>query len=1389
MSFQSYRSFVNISRWFCLFLGSMAVFCSSCSRSEPESFGPSNTQLVSTSVPERLVPVFDLNERLDEDFSLPENWFPIVRTELLDLSEFIDSRIKKSESQPTYEAPALVYSGIDREKAQKAFTTSRIEVSRWRYSETAPSFETDGLQNVIDNMYQPWAESTGFRTEIQPAKITVEEGLIKATVIAHTFGEVRENVGLQSTSMWMTSWKRDPLSTENIELTELKILANEEVLASSTDGVTFRDITENVLQHDEVIPTQLNIGIDEWAKSIPGVDITGNLGLAIGDPNGDGFEDIYLCQPAGLPNILLSQNPDGTADSNADVANINLLDESRAALFVDLDNDDDEDLVVSTVEELLLFSNNGSGEFMLEHKLLSGHGGGSISAADYDNDGNLDLYISKYNAIFEESDLFVQPNSFVTATSGGRNVLLRNEEGWEFADVTDKVGLKENNALHTRCGIWCDFDLDGDQDLLLANDFGADVLYENRAGWFSNVQEEVSALNSQAATRSASFGDLNGDGRFDFFLANNFHPASNQHLVQPDQQDSLFGEIYKMTSQESRILFSNSGNEDPFSDYELPKPIFATSNSFGSAIVDINNDGFDDLLVTNGLFSKEKTPRNEPTLASIYLQNAKTDKAIDGFPGLSDRARFELVTRNVTDEIRKGSSFGDRQRNVCLLNMGTIGFANISSAAGVDFPDDGRAIVSTDWDHDGDLDLVVSSRTAPMLRILGNQLETENQFVEIQLKGTTSNRDAIGARVELYLKGRKRPLVKAIAAGSGMLSQSSKRLHFGIPKDAEIRGIIIYWPNGEQQRFEGSIKPGTRYRIVEGRSEPAELTDARFELGLFKAIQPKPNQKVAAAHCLLNPPMTLPRLEFQSKPSTWVPLKTINEMQMVVLFVDDSKASSELLTDFANQARDLADEEIDVVAIYIADESPNSTDSLQKAIDLMSETNFPFRFGSASESMLLKIELLYGQWFSQQRLPQAPFGWIVDRKNQGRVLYPSGKVSVERVENDLAALGGNLHECLDTFSMRPGYWANLKRVVNYSRLDKRFEEIGFERDKEVFADLSNAHFANQLCRRAVELEAQGDSNQARDAYAKAMDIDPRCVLACVEFGNLLLRDSRQATGKDKRRLILDDAESLFNRVLRIDPTNTNAILGRAEVFKNLNKLDKAIEQLKGFLEVYPERWEVHAEIGRIYFHKQEFAKATQYLLDAQNGRPNLKYVAGDLGVIYLYNGRYHDAKGYFQAANRLQPSDLGLKRCLAQSEFLTEDYGAAVEQLEEMAELAPNDTVLRKLHAWVLATSPFETQRDGKKSLEIAQNLLKIFDDSVVVMEITAAAYAEISDFENALLLQQKAVDLINDGISTEIYNRSRIEGMNSRLQLYKRKRPYRMSDLDRIPIPPPGLK
>lgn len=1386
MSFQSYFSLVSKFQWIYVGLAIFIVCCISCSKPKPENYGPSNTRLISTDSPEKLQASFGLTDRLDESLDVPGNWFPILRVQLHELSKHVDCRIKKSVERTDFEAPNLKYSGVDRPRAETAFTTSRIEVSRWRYSKEAPLFETDGLQNLVDNMYKPWDEARKFRTKLTPTKVEISEKYLKVTVVARTFGEIRENVGLESTSMCSTRWKIDEVNPGNIELSELQIIAHEEVKSASNDGLAFQDITENVLQHDDVYSSQLNIGVDEWAKLIPGIDITGNLGIAIGDPNGDGLEDIYLCQPVGLPNILLSQNPDGTVDNTAKSANVDLLDGCRAALFVDLDNDGDEDLAITTSEELLLFSNDGKGNFLLEHKLLAGHGGGSISAADFDNDGDLDLYICKYNMILDEQDLLPLPDSYVRSTSGGRNVLLRNEEGWSFVDVTDKVGLRENNIRHTRCAIWCDYDLDGDQDLMLANEFGVDVFYQNNDGWFIDINKEIPAQDLETATRSCSFGEFNGDGHFDFFMANNFYEASYQFLPTDEQRSSFFGEIYKMTSQESRILYSKPGKKKSFTEYQLPKPIFATQNSFSSVAMDFNNDGFDDLMLTNGWFTQGPQDKAEQLLTSIYLANAETDASITNFPDLTKRERFELVTRNITDKIRRGKSFGQNQQNVCLLSMGPIGFANYSASSGIDFPDDGRAIASTDWDHDGDLDLIVTSRTAPMLRVLGNQIETENQFVGIQLRGTKSNSDAIGARVELYLKGRGRPLIKSVTAGSGTLAQSSKRLHFGIPKDAVIQGVIVHWPLGEQQSFSG-IKPGTRYRIVEGESEPAELTDTRFDIGLFKEIEPKPSRKISATHSLLNPPMRMPRLQFQSERKAWVPLQTIDERRMAVVFIDDSNESKELLREFGEEASELAEEKIDVVAIYLDKDSPDMASSHSKVRDLVENANFPFRYGAASEGMMLKMEILYGQWLSDQRIPTAPFGWLVDSEDHIRVFYPTQKISADQVQLDFNSLGGNYWRCLKDFSLLPGYWVNPKRIGNFARLQNRFEEIGSENDGEMFAELSKASYANQLCRRAVELEAQGDGKKAREAYSAALEKDPRCELACVGYGNLRLLDSTMVKDSVDRQSMLNEAELLFNRAIRINPTNTKAILGRAKVLKHREKVIEAIDQLKEYLEIYPERWEVHAEIGRMYYYIEEYRKATEYLLVVWENRRNLNDVAAELGFIYLNKGSFEDARSFLRYANRLQPSDLPTKRHLAHCEFLTGNFGVAIEQLEQLAELAPNETLLKYLHAWVLATSPFETERNGKKSLEIVKPLLAIYDDSPVVFEIAAAAYAELGDFDEALLHQQKAVDLITDSISSETYGRSRTEGLNGRLELYKRKRPYRMADIKQIPIPAPG--
>ena len=142
------------------------------------------------------------------------------------------------------------------------------------------------------------------------------------------------------------------------------------------------------------------------------------------------------------------------------------------------------------------------------------------------------------------------------------------------------------------------------------------------------------------------------------------------------------------------------------------------------------------------------------------------------------------------------------------------GFANASSISGLDLPDDARAIAATDWDNDGDVDLVVTCRSAPQLRIFCNQSTNKNSFVQFDLVGTESNVDAIGARVELFLPGVNAPLVKFIQAGSGNLSQSTKRLMFGLGKAKTIARVIVTWPSGKQSTFK-DVSVNSRYEILE----------------------------------------------------------------------------------------------------------------------------------------------------------------------------------------------------------------------------------------------------------------------------------------------------------------------------------------------------------------------------------------------------------------------------------------------------------------------------------------------------------------------------------------------------------------------------------------------
>ena len=171
----------------------------------------------------------------------------------------------------------------------------------------------------------------------------------------------------------------------------------QEVTASGPDGVWFSDCTESVLGKNPSFGEQLLYGLNHWLgriERVNGIHAFARWGIAVGDVNGDGLDDLYVCQPGGLPNRLFVQNPDGTASDVSQSAGVDWLDHTSAALLIDLDNDGDQDLLLATENAVLVMENDSVGRFRHRKALPpADRDPQSLAAADYDNDGDLDFYV------------------------------------------------------------------------------------------------------------------------------------------------------------------------------------------------------------------------------------------------------------------------------------------------------------------------------------------------------------------------------------------------------------------------------------------------------------------------------------------------------------------------------------------------------------------------------------------------------------------------------------------------------------------------------------------------------------------------------------------------------------------------------------------------------------------------------------------------------------------------------------------------------------------------------------------------------------------------------------------------------------------------------------
>ena len=517
----------------------------------------------------------------------------------------VDAATLSSLVHPSFRCRALRPSNLKQVFHDDAFVVKRA--SNQTGNEPGVYNGAVGMATALKELLNPATDAADIDVTFKIFRLSIHGEQSKAALYYHLRAPIRGGM-LQQNAVWQCVWERAESGGPEL-LRSIAVTDFEEIFGRGSTGPLFTDCTETVLGKNDSYHQQLAYGLDHWLDRIEtrfGIDISGWQGLAVADVNGDELDDLYLCQGGGLPNRLFLQNTDGTLTDRSVEAGVDWRDHSHAAVFVDLDNDGDQDLVLGTVLGLIIMANDGKAKFnTVAAKSIPEAPPLSISVADFDNDGKLDIFAACYSIRGGNSQkrrFLGRPIPYHDANNGGRNVLFRNEGQWVFRDVTQAVGL--HHRRFSMAAAWEDYDNDGDLDLYVANDYGRNNLYRNDNGHFTDVAS-TAGVEDISAGMSVSWGDFNHDGWMDLYVSNMFSSAGNRIAYQRQFQENADTETRAAFQRHARgnSLFVNSG-DGSFRDVSVAAGVTMGRWSWGSRFVDINNDGWEDLFVANGFITQ-----------------------------------------------------------------------------------------------------------------------------------------------------------------------------------------------------------------------------------------------------------------------------------------------------------------------------------------------------------------------------------------------------------------------------------------------------------------------------------------------------------------------------------------------------------------------------------------------------------------------------------------------------------------------------------------------------------------------------------------------------------------------------------------------------------------
>ncbi|MGA8043604.1 MAG: tetratricopeptide repeat protein, partial [Terracidiphilus sp.] len=601
--------------------------------------------------------------------------------------------------------------------------------------------------------------------------------------------------------------------------------------------------------------------------------------------------------------------------------------------------------------------------------------------------------------------------------------------------------------------------------------------------------------------------------------------------------------------------------------------------------------------------------------------------------------------------------------NVLFANNHDGTFSEISGPSGLDFLEDSRTFVLADLDHDGRLEVILKNRNAPQLRVMHNAMTDLGKSICFRLRGTKSNRDAIGASVTVEVAGLRQ--TKYLQAGTGFLAQHTRELFFGLGSAEGPIRATVRWPNGGAQMFE-NLPANHRVEIEEGS---ASLKSTPFTATVAAFARPAPAQRESALpqnvytwliEPLKAPDFTLPDLAGASHSLQAL----LGGFALVAFWCMDAPESLALLHALEREAAAMHRAGIKVVAVHL--DAPAEAQTA-RAYAAQQRFSFPVLFATPEVGGVYNI--LYRHLFDRRRDLALPASLLIDGEGMIVKVY-QGRLDTAQVMNDARSVPV-------TQDARMAKALPFRGVLVQDSFKRNDFTYGVAMFQHGYLEEAAQSFRQVIATKPNDADAyynlgtlslrRNDLKAAAEYLEKTVQLKPDYPEAWNNLGMIAAQQGR-----------MDEAITDFERSLQLRPDYGTALLNLGNVYRRMKEFEKAGGYLDHAMRVQPDDPEVNYSQGMLHAQQDQLQRAEEFLTKAVALRPNYPEALNNLGVLYVREQNYPKAMDAFETGIRVAPAYAQSYLNLANLYTMLNDKEKARAVLEQMLQVLPDNAAAKR---------------------------------------------------------------------------------------------------------------